>query len=385
MADEMPRIWLAANTTWYVHNFRGRLISSLRASGSDVTVLSPRDAYVSRIESLGARHVHLEMQNTGTNPLLETMTIINILRKLYRERPDAMLTFTPKVNIYCALAARVLNIPLIANVSGLGRGFVRGDWIRTVSRLLYRVAFTHPRFVFFQNADDMAEFVNEDYVPSHRSIRIPGSGIDLERFRPDNRSTGDNEVRFLFLSRLIWDKGVAEYVEAARRLRSASIRSKCRLLGFIDRTNPQAVQPETVRQWHDEGVVEYLGATDDVIPHLAEADCVVLPSYYREGVPRSLLEAASMGLPVITTDMPGCREAVEDGRTGYLCKPRDVADLTEKMLGMVALSGEKRQAMGAAGRDKMVREFDEQKILLAYSDAIATVLAERKRNVRTRA
>lgn len=376
----MPRIWLAANTTWYVHNFRRHLISALRSSGSEVTVLSPRDAYVSRIESLGAKHVHLEMRNASTNPLIEATTIIGIVRKLYRQRPDALLTFTPKVNIYCALAARMLNIPVIANVSGLGRGFVERGWIRTVSRLLYSFAFTHPRFVFFQNADDMAEFINGNLVPRHRSVRIPGSGVDLERFRRDSRTSSDGDVRFLFLSRLVREKGVVEYVEAARRLKSRFTTAKCRLLGFFDPTNPSAVQPKEVYQWNDEGIVEYLGATDDVIPFLADADCVVLPSYYREGVPRSLLEAASMELPIITTNMPGCREVVEDGITGYVCKPRDVADLTEKMLRMVAHSKEERRAMGAAGRDKMIREFDERNVLRIYADAIATVLEERKHN-----
>ncbi|MGQ0578867.1 MAG: glycosyltransferase family 4 protein, partial [Betaproteobacteria bacterium] len=331
--------------------------------------------YVSRIEELGARHVHLELKNAGTNPLMELRTVAGVLKCLRRSRPAVLLTFTPKVNIYCSIAARMLGIPVIANVSGLGRGFVEKGWIRTVSRVLYRHALAHSRFVFFQNEEDLAEFVRGKLVDECKAVRLPGSGVDLERFRPRIRTDADSEVRFLFSSRLLWDKGLGEYVEAARRVKAAFGNVRCRLLGFLDVENPSAVPGEEVTRWHGEGVVEYFGATNDVIPHLADVDCVVLPSFYREGVPRSLLEAASMGLPVITTDMPGCRDMVEDGVTGYICKPRSAEDLAEKMQRMAALSRADRLAMGAAGRQKMIREFDERIVLQKYSEALAIILA----------
>lgn len=217
---------------------------------------------------------------------------------------------------------------------------------------------------------------------------MPGSGVDLVRFVPVEPTTlsladksppageeipaSRERVVFLLVARLLWDKGVGEYVEAAERLRSEYGNVRCRLLGFLDVANPSAVPREVVNRWHGEGIVEFLGSTDDVIPHLADVDCVVLPSY-REGAPRSLLEAAAMGLPVITTDTPGCRDAVEDGLTGYICKPRSTDDLTEKMRRMAELSKEQRQAMGAAGREKMIREFDERIVLQKYAEALATV------------
>lgn len=366
-------ICIAANTTWYVHNFRSRLIASFISSGLDVTVFSPTDKYVDRIEGLGARHIHLEMNNAGTNPLREIMTILGIQRTIAGVRPDVLLTYTPKVNIYCSLAARPLGIPVIANISGLGKGFVDRGWTKTVSKLLYRVALTHPSKVFFQNNDDLDEFVGAGLVKRHQVDRLPGSGVDLVRFAGSNQFRDDGECRFLFTSRLLWDKGLAEYVEAARRLRREFPHARFRLLGFLDVANPSAVPRRTVEAWHDEGVIEYLGSTDDVVPHLAQVDCAVLPSFYREGVPRSLIEAAAMGLPLVTTDMPGCRDVVEDGVNGFLCRPRDADDLYQKMRRIVEMSPDERRAMGLAGRAKMEREFDERIVLRRYSEALDEV------------
>lgn len=364
-----PHICIVANTTWYTFNFRRRLIAELLARGYQVTVLAPMDAYAERITALGAQYVPLPLNNTGTNPFLELMTVVRIGDLLRRITPSVMLTYTPKVNIYASLAARLLGIPVIANVSGLGRAFIAGGWLEGVVRRLYWFALRTPRIVFFQNQDDLEEFVRSGLVKREKAVRIPGSGVDLERFAAATKVRHDNECRFLLTSRLLWDKGVAEYVEAAKLLKAAAPHTRFRLLGFLDVANPSAVPRDQVERWHRDGIVDYLGSTDDVVPQLAAVDCVVLPSY-REGAPRSLLEAASMGLPVITTDTPGCRDVVEDGVSGYLCRPRDAADLAEKMMRIAALSAKERTAMGAAGREKMVREFDERIVIARYLEVI---------------
>ncbi len=350
-----PVILMVSNTTWYIYNFRGRLISALIEAGYEVIAFSPRDSYVSRVEALGARHVHLELDNAGTNPVRDLAAVAGMIAVLRRERPEVLLTYTPKVNIYISLAARIVGIPVIANVSGLGRAFITGGWLKAVARLLYRAALRHPSLIFFQNEEDRAEFVKAGLVTFEKTKRLPGSGVNVDRFCPRARDDGEQSFVFLLAARLLWDKGVGEFVEAARRLKCELPNAEFRLMGFLDVLNPSAISREQVEQWTAEGVVRYMGVTDDMPAAYAGADCVVLPSY-REGMPRTLLEAASMGLPIITTDTTGCRDTVEDGVTGFLCQLKDAHDLADKMRRMLMLSDEKRIAMGCAGREKMLRE-----------------------------
>lgn len=284
-----------------------------------------------------------------------------------------MLTYTPKVNIYTALVARLLGIPVIANVSGLGRAFTAGGWLEAVVRRLYWFAFHTPRVVFFQNEDDRAEFVRAGLVHKAKAQRLPGSGVDVDRFQPTSRQPSENEFVFLLVARLLWDKGVGEYVDAARLLHAEHPTVKFRLLGFLDVKNPSAISRKQVEDWSEEGLVEYLGAVDDVREIYANADCMVLPSY-REGVPRTLLEAASMGIPIITTNAAGCRDAVEDGVTGFLCRPKDPVDLADKMRRMLTLPGDVRRRMGQAGRKKMTIEFDERIVIAKYLQAIKDIV-----------
>jgi len=370
-------VCIAANTSWYVHNFRGRLIRELRDRGYRVTVYSPADDYVPKLCDLGANHVPLSMDNAGTNPLFETLSLARITTVLYRLRPDLLLTYTPKVNIYISLAACLLRIPVIANVSGLGQAFVARGWLQTVARALYGVALRTPHLVFFQNDTDQAEFIASRLVQPGRTDRLPGSGVDVNHFRPiENRISRPSPFCFLLSARMLWDKGVAEYVDAARMVRAMYPDTKFLLLGFLDSQNPRAVPRSILSQWMQEGVVEYLGAVDDVRPVYGSADCVVLPSYYREGVPRALLEAASMEIPVITTNTAGCRDAVDDRITGLLCRPRDARDLANAMAAMISLSPADRREMGRAGREKMLRTFDERFVLLKYLNAIDQLMQQ---------
>ena len=366
-------IYIVANTTWYIHNFRSRLITTLIKQGYRVTVLAPRDEYVSRIEALGARHLHLEMDNAGTNPLHELVTLARLALLLRRERPALFLTFTPKVNIYVTLAARLSGIPVVANISGLGSGFMGGGLLKAVMLTLYRLALRHPHTVFFQNEDNRSEFIRAGLVDAKRTRRLPGSGVDLQRFTPMPHTDSRTHLVFLLVARLLWDKGVGEFVEAARQLKSKYSGTEFRLLGFLDVQNPSAVPRSAVERWEAEGLVTYLGSTDDVRPYYSDVDCVVLPSYYLEGTPRTLLEAAGMGLPLITTDAIGCREAVENGTTGFLCKTRDPADLAEKMERMILMTPEQRAEMGMAGRKKMEREFDERIVIERYLEVIGEI------------
>lgn len=376
MVPARPIICISANTSWYVFNFRGRLISTLIDQGFDVFVLSPHDSYVPKIEALGARHVHIDLDSSGTNPLRDGVAFLRIASILRRHRPAMLLTYTPKVNIYGSLAAMLLGIPCLANVAGLGRAFVAGGWLEYLARLLYRIALRHPQVVFFQNENDHNDFINAGLVSAERAKRLPGSGVDVDRFSP-RVAEENSEQPFVFIlaARMLWDKGVREFVEAARQIKATHPDVEFRLVGFLAVKNPSAISREQVDAWVSEGVVTYYGPSDAMTEVYAAADCMVLPSVYREGVPRTLLEAASMGLPIITTNTVGCRDTVEDGVTGFLCRPKDPDDLADKMRRMLALSYEQRRAMGLAGRNKMIREFDERIVLEAYLKSIKTVLS----------
>jgi glycosyltransferase involved in cell wall biosynthesis len=369
------KIVICLNTAWNLVNFRAGLIRALVAAGHEVVAVAPEDKYAADLKALGCRFVALHMENGGTNPLQDILLTWRFLRLLACERPDVYLGYTVKPNVYGSLAARTLRIPVINNIAGLGAVFIKGGWLVRVVRWLYRVALQRSSKVFFQNLDDRTLFINCGMVRAEVADLLPGSGIDLKRFisllRPDVKSP---KFRFLLIARMLRDKGVSEYVDAARILGKRWAQAEFCLLGFLDVQNPAAISRAEMDAWVAEGVVNYLGVSDDVRAHLATADCVVLPSY-REGTPRTLLEAAAMARPIITTDAVGCREVVDDGKNGYLCRVRDSGDLAEKMEWMLLLSPEQRSEMGQRGRAKMEAEFDEQIVVVKYLAAIEEIRA----------
>jgi glycosyltransferase involved in cell wall biosynthesis len=359
------QIWLAGPTAWDLFNFRANLIRALLSNGSDVTIFAPYDEYVPRLEALGARHVPMRLDPSGVNPLTESLALTRIASVLRAQRPSMLLTFTPKVNIYGALAGPLAGVPVITNVSGLGRGFHGRGWLHWVSLALYRSTFRRPDRILFQNSSDMNEFLRRGFVAANRVEHIPGSGVDLVRFHPDKRSAGARPFTFLMSARLLWEKGVSQFVDAARLLKPKYPSVRWCILGFVD-ANPSAIPISTINNWAREGVIDYLGKSDDVSEELAHADVAVLPSYYREGVPRTLLEAAAMGLPIITTDWPGCRDAIRPNVTGLLAEPRDSISLANAMERMLKLSNAERAQMGRAGREFVEQSYDEEKVIDRY-------------------
>jgi glycosyltransferase involved in cell wall biosynthesis len=364
------KVVIALNTAWNLVNFRAGLIRALVAKGYEVVAVAPNDEYAPRLAELGCRFVALPMDNKGTHPGRDLLLFFRFLNLLRRERPDVFLGYTVKPNVYGSLAAHVLGIPVVNNIAGLGAVFIRDNWLTRLVRLLYKTALSRSRHVFFQNDEDMRLFVEQGLVASDKVSRLPGSGVDLSTFRYAPMQPLENRTfHFLLAARLLWDKGVGEYVEAARMVRRKYPTAKFQLLGFLDVQNPTTVSSAQMDDWVKEGVVEYLGVADDVKPYMAAADCVVLPSY-REGVPRSLLEAAAIGRPIVTTDAAGCRDAVDDGVNGLLCRVGNADDLAEKLLRMIAMTPEDRELMGQAGRRKMELEFDEKIVIRRYLEAI---------------
>jgi glycosyltransferase involved in cell wall biosynthesis len=364
----MPKLLLSVNSAWNVANFRAGLVRALQAGGWEVTVAAPADDHVDRVRALGCRYVGLPMDSGGTHPWRDLRLYQSYRELMQRERPAAFLGFTIKPNVYGSLAAHRLGIPVINNVAGLGTAFVKKSWLTWVARFLYRMALRDSHRVLFQNEDDRRYFADTGLVDPVRTDRVPGSGIDLEAFAPTPLPPrGPAEpLRFLFVGRLLRDKGVVEFVEAARCMRLHGVAAEFAILGPVGVLNPTAVSKVELDGWVAEGVVEYLGVADDVRPFMRDAHCIVLPSAYREGVPRTLLEAASLGRPLIATDAIGCRDVVEDGVNGFLVRVGDVLDLVSTCERLVALPQQRLHEMGRASRAKVVREFDERFVFGTY-------------------
>jgi len=372
--QKLRRIVLSVNSAWNVANFRAGLVRGLQDAGYRVVVLAPEDRHSQRVRALGCDLIDMPMDAKGVNPLKDLRLIWRYWRRLRRLRPAAYLGFTIKPNVYGSLAAMALGVPVINNIAGLGTTFLRQGWLNQVAKTLYRLALRRSSCVFFQNGDDRSLFEEAGMVSRERTRLLPGSGVDLARFAPGPvQVTAPRPPVFLMSARLLWDKGVLEFIEAVRILKRRGIDCEARLLGFMDVANPSAVPREAVEAWQLEGVVSYLGETDDVRPMLAEATAAVLPSY-REGTPRSLLEAAAMGKPVITTDAPGCRDVVRDGVNGYLVPVRDAQALAEAMARFAALTPEARAAMGRASRELVETRFDERIVIQAYLDVLGGVV-----------
>ena len=368
------KITIVLNTSWNLYNFRRGLIDALRQEGHTVTLIAPEDEYAEKLRELGYDLVTVNMDRRGVNPIRDAAFLLRLYR-IYRSlRPDLTLHFTVKPNIYGTLAASWLGITSINTVSGLGTVFLKKGLVSWVAQQLYRLTFRLPQRVFFHNHDDYQLFVDRGLIAAQKAAVIPGSGVNLQRFAPKVVEV-DGPFTFLVIARLLYDKGVAEYAEAARRLQARGVEARFQLLGARDPQHPRGIPDVVIDDWIAERLVDYQGTTDDVRPYVHRADAVVLPSY-REGLPRTLLEAASLGKPMITTDTPGCRHVVSDGHNGLLCQARDAADLADKMQQLLQLSPEQRQQMGQAGRDRAVKCFSEQHVIDQYLLAIQTERAK---------
>ncbi|GAA6201299.1 glycosyltransferase family 4 protein [Aquicoccus sp. SU-CL01552] len=363
-------ILMTVNAAWNIWNFRRPLVRDLLSQGHRVTVLAPSDDSVAQLQAMGCGFQSLEMDVKGLNPVQDLKLMTRFKRIFRAERPDVVLSYTIKNNIFGAMAARAVGLPFIPNVTGLGTAFLSGGALRMVAETLSRRAFGRLPVVFFQNEDDRDLFVSRRLLRPGQARLLPGSGIDLTRFAAADLPDAEEPPVFLMIGRLLRDKGVIEFVEAARQVKSRVPEARFQLLGAIGSENRTAIGAPTVRSWQREGLIEHLGITPDVRPFIAKAQCVVLPSY-REGAPRTLIEAAAMARPLITTDVPGCRAVVEDGVTGLLCRARDSDSLAEACLRFLDMPHGTKVAMGQNGRQKMEREFDEAIVVAAYRDAIA--------------
>lgn len=365
------RVAIVINTSWNIYNYRMGLINALMDQGHEIYAIAPRDEFSNALIEVGCNYIPVEIDNWGTNPIKD-LKLIYDFHKIYKSlKPDMIFHFTIKPNIYGSIAARLLNIPSMSNVSGLGTVFMKETFVTKLVRRMYRFAFRFPKKVFFQNEDDREFFELHKLVSNDIVETLPGSGVDTNHFTP-NGHVKNGKFTFLMVSRLLYDKGVVEYIEASKHIESNGKTIEFQILGGIDPGHVRGIPEETVNGWVNSGLVKYLGTAKDVRPYIDKADCVVLPSY-REGTPRTLLEAASMAKPLLATDVPGCNNVVEDNVNGYLCKVKDVDDLVSKMKRMIKASDDELLKFGRNGRKMVISRFDEKIVVGKYLKALNKV------------
>ncbi|NOX65192.1 MAG: glycosyltransferase family 4 protein [Chlorobi bacterium] len=336
--------------------------------------VAPFDDYSKKLKGFGAEFINIEYDNSNLNPLKDLLFLFKLTSFFKKHHPDIILSYTIKANIYGGLAAQFAKISFIANISGLGSLFIKKNIISKFSLLLYKISLRKADKLFFQNQYDYSLFLEKQIIKKQHAEVIPGSGIDLVKFSSNILAKRRAKFIFLFASRLLKDKGIIEAVEATNKLKQINKNVELQVLGKVWTKNPSSIKTHELNNWINSGLISYLGFTDDVRPYIENADVVILPSY-REGMSRILLEASSMGKPIITTDVPGCRDVVDDIQTGFLCKARDSDDLAEKMLQIIEISNEERALMGKRGREKMVNEFDEKIVIYKYLEIINKLIA----------
>jgi glycosyltransferase involved in cell wall biosynthesis len=362
----------AANSAWNILNFRMNLVRALKGQGVTPIALVPPGEGEEELRAAGVPVHTIAMSRDATSPLSGFMLVVRYIRALRLIRPTAFLGFTPKPNIFGSMAASALKIPVINNVTGLGTAFIHGGVLGTLVPKLYRVALRRSERVFFHNDEDRSLFIARGLAAPEQAEVIPGSGVDLNRFKPSPLPGRGDAITFLFIGRLLWEKGVGEFVEAAGMIKAQHPSTRFQILGPMD-TGKRGVPAADLDRWKSDGVVEYLGTASDVRPFIQAADCVVLPSY-REGMPRVLLEAAAMGRPVIGSDVPGCRQIVREGETGFLAEARSGRALADKMIGMSQLDPSARASMGDRARKVVESDFSEELVDSAYLNALSTIV-----------
>jgi glycosyltransferase involved in cell wall biosynthesis len=364
------KIAVIENGLFSTYTMREGLMMHLLKEGCDVYILTHTNRFVPQVEKMGLKVINIGSGNL--NPVKVSKYIYNLRKALKKIKPDVCLTFSIRPAIWGNLITRQLKIPTITNITGVGPLFISKNIVYRTARTLYRNALSKTKKVFFQNFDDMNLFIERKFVKSSIAERIPGSGIDFKKFSPIILKERDSHsFIFLFIGRLIKDKGIFEYIDAARIIRKKYPNAVFNVMGpfWTQNLKKNTITHTQLQHWIDEGVIDYLGEKKDVRKFIAEADCIVLPSY-REGTSNTLLEAASMEKPTITTNATGCKEIVSDNVTGFLCNVRDEQDLADKMEKMILLPPEERKEMGKKARQKIIKEYDKQIVIQAYLRAI---------------
>lgn len=371
---KQERIVLSSNTAFSLYNFRLHLMRALKEKGYEVMAVSPEDEKYSELLRREFNFFAVKsLDRKGTNPIKDLKLFFEYFLLFRRLKPDLVINFTIKPNIYGSISAGLLGIPSISVITGLGYVFIRESWLTKLVKLLYWLAFRFNKAVVFLNSEDLITLRN---ISKDKSFLIESEGIDIKHFDSTLcRKAKKDEFTFLFVGRLLTDKGIYELIKAYEKLKKEKPKVKLIIVGSPDEGNPNSVSKGELEKWMKEGLIEWHGFQEDVRPFYCTANCVVLPSY-REGIPRVLLEAMAMEKPIITTDAPGCKNVCVDGVNGFLVKPKDVESLYLAMKRMVELGDEKLREFGKAGRRLAEEKYSVEKIVREYINLIEAVLSK---------
>ncbi|MFS1413851.1 glycosyltransferase [Vibrio sp. 10N.286.49.C2] len=379
----MKKIVLSANTSWYLYNFRQSTITAFKNLGFDVVCLSPEDKYSELlITELGCQWYDIKMDNKGSNPFKDALVIYTFVKLYYKIMPLIVFNFTIKNNIYGTWAARLCKIKVVNNVSGLGTAFITVNLTSKIVKLLYRLSQPFASRVFCQNPEDMSLLIENKLVQCDKLILLPGSGVNINRFLPDIKRSRDinTPFRFLYVGRMLGDKGILELVSAAHKMAEAGYSFTLGLCGFADARNATALTGAELDRLAQAHYIHLLGSSDSIEAVYANSDCVVLPSY-REGMPRTLLEAGAMGLPSVTTNVPGCKHVITHGFNGLLCDVKSVESLCEQLIAMIEMDKETYTSMCINSRARIVNDYDEQIVVQHALDAVEDLVGNKKTKV----
>ena len=368
---ENIKILLLANDTSYVYNLRGEVIRAMLDYDWQVVVVSNLAQHATELAAMGCKLVPLEVGRHGKNPLKDLALKRRYNEILCQEKPDAVLTYNIKPNVYGGMECARQGIPYLVNVCGLGTPVEYPGPMQALTVALYRVGVKRADCVFFQNTENEQFFNDHHMAPGHHHL-LPGSGVNLEKFQPMEYPIGDT-VEFLFISRVMKEKGADQYLEAAQEIRARHPETVFHVIGGCDDES----YLQRLHNLQEQNVIVYHGQQPSVLPYQAKSACTIHPTYYPEGMSNVLLESAACARPIITTGRSGCREIVEDGVNGFICKQKDTQDLVKQIEKFLALSWAERREMGLAARRKVEREFDRQIVVKAYLDEIENAVGEK--------
>lgn len=369
------KIAIVTNSAWSAYNFRFNLAKAFIKEGHEVLFIIPFDNnYSEKLEKEFNCH-QLFIDPKSLNPLKDLKTFFHLLKVYKQTKPDVICHFTIKLNIYGSIAAKINKIPSLANITGLGTLYINRSMVTYLSELLYKFSLFFTSKIFFQNNEDLNYFLQKKIIKKSNTELIPGSGVDLKKFKFRPIVNENKKFTFLLVARLLKDKGIYEYIEAIKIIKNIHPNEliEFQLLGDADSSNKTAIGITELNDWIGQNLINYLGTTDHVESIMVGCDCVLLPSY-REGMPRSILEAFAIGRPVIASDVPGCREIVEHNINGLLCKVKSSEDLSKKMLSMMQISQDERNILAKNARKKVESLFDEEIVINSYLKTINNIV-----------
>jgi glycosyltransferase involved in cell wall biosynthesis len=359
----MMKVLVLTNSIKGLYNFRRELISRLMEEGAEITISAPEIEDVPYFKRIGCKLLNTTINKRGTNPITDVRLLLEYLKIVRTEKPNVVLTYTIKPNVYGGIISRLSKVPYIPNITGLGSAVEKKGFLQMITLLLYKVALKNATYTFFQNNENKNRLINKGIIKGNYKV-IPGSGVNLQHFYyMDYPNTG--KIEFLFIGRIMKEKGIDQYLEVAEFIKNKYPNTVFHIIGSCEEGYQRTIE-DMVRK----GTVLYHGRQDDVREFHKIAHCTIHPTYYPEGMSNVLLESAACGRPVITTDRAGCKEIVEDGINGFLVEQRNSKDLIDKVEKFIQLNNRSREEMGIAGRKKVEREFDRQFVINEYIDII---------------